>query len=115
MLNTFRHCLGGIYKEQYFELVERDRITNNDEFTDVAGDGDCRFGIVGTVDTLYSCYLNGGQWKKDQVSMKQYNQLKALEETVTNPIKRFEGLTLDDVCGDNIIMTVNEHFSRILK
>ena len=41
--------------------------------------------------------------------------MKALEETGINPIKNFEDLTLEDVCGDNIVIKVNGLFSRIIR
>ena len=115
MFNTIQYRLGRIRSQRYFERVERDRIINIEENTNVAGDGDRCIGMVGTVGTLQTRHLNSGKWEKDKVSMKQYNQLKYLEETIINPIKNFEDLTLEDICGDNIIMIVNEHFSRIIK
>ena len=62
MSNTLRQritqpCLGGIRNEQYLALVERDSTTNNDEIPDVAGDGDRRRDVVGTVGTIHSRHL----------------------------------------------------------
>jgi len=49
--------LGGIRNEQYLALVERDSTTTNDEIPDVAGDGDRRRDVVGTVGTIHSRHL----------------------------------------------------------
>mmetsp|Transcript_56632 Transcript_56632/g.63408 ORF Transcript_56632/g.63408 Transcript_56632/m.63408 type:complete len:104 (+) Transcript_56632:332-643(+) len=62
MSNTLRQRitqprLGGIRNEQYLALVERDSTTTNDEIPDVAGDGDRRRDVVGTVGTIHSRHL----------------------------------------------------------
>ena len=118
MFNPLREArLGGARSEEYRTMVATNgtNVYNHTPyFPDVAGLGEFTRG-VGTVGTLHSRHLNSDQWKKDQVSMKQYNQLKSLEETITNPIKNFEDLTLNDICNDNVIVIVNDHFSRIIR
>ena len=93
--------LGGVLDEQYLAMLERGGSTNG-EIPDVAGYSysDHPHGTIGTLPSRHQ-HLSSGQWKKDQVSTNQYNQFKSLEDTTTNPIKKIEDLTHEDVFGDN--------------
>ena len=70
---TGQPCLEGVCNEGNLAMVGRDSTTNNGEIPDVTGYGDC---CRGTVSTFHFRHVNIGQWKKDQASIKQYNQLK---------------------------------------
>ena len=102
----FQNRLGGQRQQRY---QDREAVTEVENQIRMANEAN-----TATVQNLCTRGLISAH-ANDKLAMKMYNQLKAFDKTPANPIKNFEDLTLYDVCNDNVVVLINNYFSRIIK